>query len=174
MIYYRNEARNVQSKIEECVGGLLNFKLKPGDSVFHSFEVSEEDIPNPSKPKARRRRSEDDQLLTVSNNPSKLRKRRNSGLKLISDYLRNEDNIDSCVHSSSTKEKTSGMRRSSFSESDLGSARNILNPFLYSEYKDYLGLSRKYPFQSQNNKLLSSKGQTDSTNNPIIVVTNHI
>jgi hypothetical protein len=164
------EARNVQSRIEERTGAQLNFNLKPGDSVFQTFDDFHDDTNDNVKSKQRRRRSQNDQLLTVSPKTKATKKNESQGLKAVSDYLKNSADIEGFDSNSSYRK---GKLKRSNSDNLFRSTSQPLNSSIFSEYKEYLrSLSKTMPAPNFK-KLLPLKAKSSIENNPIIVVTNY-
>ena len=164
------EARNIQSRIEACIGVQLNFNLKPGDSVYQTFDDFEDDKNGSIRRRQRHSRFQDDQLLTVSSKTKATKKKEPQGLQYVADYLQNGTDIEGCVSSSlSTKCK---LKRSK-SDNLLSSMSQPLHSSIFSEYKEFLKSLTKTMPSPHFRKMLPSKAKSSSENNPIIVVTNY-
>ena len=168
--YFRRQAKNVQSKVEECIGFQLSYNLRPGDSVFQSFDASEEGKSDHTRLRKRSSTFQDDQLLNVAKRHMALRKASNSGLQLVADYLRSEENVNT-YDWPPTKPKL-GIKRSN-SAYELRPATKCLNPFMIPEYKEYCRFSKKGLMPPKIKKFLSPTRRHSLRNIPIIIVTNH-
>ena len=145
----------------------MKFKLKPGDSVFHSFDGIAEDKYIPSKNRISPTRFQDDQLLTVSFKSGTLQGS-NQGLSLVSDYLKTGISMDR--YEPSSKEKRIRRRNSEF---QLKAPTIPQSQSVLSEYKEYLRLLSKTMPKPNIKKLLPSILRRGKGNNPIVVVTKH-
>ena len=96
--HLRSEAAMIQMEIEESFGVELNFTLHPGDSVFQSFNFTEEYQTVHAKGRARLRNYQDHQSLTICQRRVSLYNREynseNTGLNLIAEYLQGKDDVD--------------------------------------------------------------------------------
>ena len=164
------EARNVQSRIEESTGAQLKFNLKPGDSVFQTFDDFEDESNDNIRRRQRRRRSQDNQLLSVSAKTTATKNTENQGLKAVADYLQNRADIEENISYSPNRK---GKLKRCKSDILFTSTTQTLNSSIFSEYKEYLKSITKIRPTPSFRKLLPAKAMVSSENNPIIVVTNH-
>ena len=166
----RMEAKTLQLKIEETTGVRLDFNLKPGDSVFQTFD----DVDVAKYCVKRRRRSfgplGDRQLLTVSRTKQKVSDAASDGLKLVAEYLSNQIPIDEQKLGYSREEKR--LQRTT-SQILIKTNLQSTNSHVLSEYKEYLrALSKSLP-QPRFKKILPFKRRRGNENNPIVVITQH-
>ena len=170
IITYREEAKALQLKIEEETGRRMLFHLKPGDSVYQTFD----EIAGKGYDIKKRRRSfkqlHDKQLLTVSTNKRRYSDAGGNGLKLIADYLTNQMSFDE--HKLSNSRGKSNLQRSA-SQIVLNINYQPSSIPVLSECKEYLkAISTNFP-EPNFKKIFSFKKKKRIEKNPIIVVTDY-
>lgn len=165
---FRKEAKSLQSKIEEETGVRMNFKLKPGDSVYQAFD----DIDSPKRDIKIRRRSfkkhDGEKLLSVSGMKRKTFESENDGLKLVAEYLRNQIHFEENNTCFASKRNTFLRTKSQIL---ITSNRQYSTSPVLSEYKDYLRALSQNISTPNIKKILNRMRGNDK--NPIIVVTKH-